>query len=64
MTDVALSVGAVAEAGHLPRRGVWRDLRGRALFWVPVGTLAVLLVLAVAPGWVAGWFGNGDPRAC
>ena len=64
MTDVALSVGAATDARALPRRGVWADLQRRPLFWVPVGVLAVLLLLAVGPGWVAGWFGNGDPRAC
>ena len=62
MTDVVLS--APAGPGALPRRGVWGDLRRRPLFWVPVAVLTALLLLAVAPGWVAGWFGNGDPRAC
>lgn len=65
MSDVAVSAEvATDDVRALPRRGVWRGLRRRALFWVPVAGLAVLVLLTVAPGWVAGWFGNGDPRVC
>lgn len=53
-----------AEEGALRRRGVWRTVRRRPLFWIPLFFLAVLVVLAVLPGPVAGIFGHGDPRAC
>jgi oligopeptide transport system permease protein len=47
-----------------PRRGVWRDLLGRPLFWIAGGVLAILGAFAVAPAPFAGIFGSGDPRAC
>ena len=48
----------------LRARGVWPTLRRRPAFWVPTAVLVVLVVVALAPGWVAGFFGNGDPRVC
>ncbi|WP_432512558.1 ABC transporter permease [Kineococcus sp. SYSU DK001] len=48
----------------LRARGVWPTLRRRAGFWVPAVLLALLVVVALFPGWVAGYFGHGDPRAC
>jgi len=47
-----------------PRRGAWRDLIGRPLFWIAGGILTILGAFAVAPAPFAGLFGNGDPRAC
>lgn len=47
-----------------PARGIWPTLRRRVSFWVPLAVLGAMLVVAIAPGWVAGWFGNGDPRLC
>lgn len=52
-----------ADAPAAPR-GVWRTLRRRPLFWLCAGVLGVLLLIAVAPSWFAGWFGQPDPRAC
>ncbi|NHT19392.1 ABC transporter permease [Cellulomonas sp. IC4_254] len=52
-----------ADATAAPR-GVWRTLRRRPLFWLCAGVLGVLLLIAVAPSWFAGWFGQPDPRAC
>ncbi|SDS03753.1 ABC transporter permease [Microlunatus soli] len=65
MTDVLAGPEAVpTEVGAIRRRGVWRTVRRRPLFWIPLFFLAVLVVLAVLPGPVAGIFGHGDPRAC
>jgi len=52
-----------ADAPAAPR-GVWRTLRRRPLFWLCASVLGVLLLIAVAPSWFAGWFGQPDPRAC
>lgn len=52
-----------ADAAAAPR-GVWRTLRRRPLFWLCAGVLGLLLLIAVAPSWFAGWFGQPDPRAC
>ncbi|MEV7421206.1 MULTISPECIES: ABC transporter permease [unclassified Streptomyces] len=43
---------------------VWRELRRRPMFLVTGCCVLLLLVLAVAPGLFAGWFGHGDPRVC
>lgn len=48
----------------LRARGVWPTLRRRVSFWVPAVALLVLVVVAAAPGWVGGFFGNPDPRVC
>jgi len=63
-TLTATAVTEVAADAPAARRGVWRTLRRRPLFWLCVGVLGVLLLVAVAPSWFAGWFGQPDPRAC
>lgn len=55
---------SLAERAHIRPRGIWPTLRNKVTFWVALVLLAVMLVLAVAPEWVGGWFGNGDPRLC
>ncbi|RWZ51554.1 ABC transporter permease [Labedella phragmitis] len=45
-------------------RSVWATLRARPLFWVCSGVLAVLAIIALLPGPIAGIFGQPDPRAC
>ncbi len=45
-------------------RGIWPTLRNKLSFWVAAVLLTAMLLLAIAPEWVGGWFGNGDPRAC
>ncbi|HEY0188743.1 MAG TPA: ABC transporter permease [Cellulomonas sp.] len=55
--------GGPTEVPAAPR-GVWRSLRRRPLFWVCAAVLALLALIAVAPSWFAGWFGQPDPRAC
>lgn len=45
-------------------RSVWATLRARPLFWVCSGVLALLAVIALLPGPIAGLFGQPDPRAC
>jgi oligopeptide transport system permease protein len=59
MSDPLLPVSVASR-----RRGVWTTVRRRVLFWVSLVVLAVLVLLAVAPGLFAGLFGSGDPRAC
>ncbi|GAA0600845.1 ABC transporter permease [Kribbella sandramycini] len=44
----------------MTERGVWPTVRRRALFWLPVAVLAVLVLLAAFPG----LFSSVDPRAC
>jgi ABC-type dipeptide/oligopeptide/nickel transport system permease subunit len=61
---VLVSDTATDGVAEFRRRGVWRTVRRRPLFWIPLVFLAVLLVLAIVPGVVAGIFGHGDPRAC
>jgi ABC-type dipeptide/oligopeptide/nickel transport system permease subunit len=34
------------------------------LFWLPLAVLTTLVLLTAFPGWIGGWFGSGDPRAC
>jgi len=66
MSDTLTATAATevdADAPAAPR-GVWRTLRRRPLFWLCAGVLGVLLLIAVAPSWFAGWFGQPDPRAC
>lgn len=63
MSDT-LAATAVAETPVAAPRGVWRALRRRPLFWVCAVVLAVLALVALAPSWFAGWFGQPDPRAC
>lgn len=54
----------VAPDQGIRARGVWPTLRRRPSFWIPAAMLAILAILALAPEWVGGFFGNGDPRAC
>lgn len=59
------AIAVTAPLATVPgNRGVWATLRRRVMFWVPVVVLAVLGVVALAPGLFAGLFGTGDPRAC
>lgn len=56
-----------ADAGDAPAaraRGVWATLRRRPVFWISSGVLAVLALIALAPGPIAALFGNPDPRVC
>ena len=66
MSDTLTATAAEEVAADAPGapRGVWRTLRRRPLFWLCAGVLGVLLLIAVAPSWFAGWFGQPDPRAC
>jgi len=66
MSDTLTATAAEEVAADTPAapRGVWRTLRRRPLFWLCAGVLGVLLLIAVAPSWFAGWFGQPDPRAC
>lgn len=66
MSDTLTATAATEVAADAPAapRGVWRTLRRRPLFWLCAGVLGVLLLIAVAPSWFAGWFGQPDPRAC
>jgi oligopeptide transport system permease protein len=59
-TTPATGAGAPPAA----RRGVWRTLRRRPLFWVAAAVLTVLALVALVPSAFAGWFGHPDPRAC
>ncbi|MCV2395325.1 ABC transporter permease [Actinotalea sp. M2MS4P-6] len=54
----------VEHSEQAARRGVWRTLRRRVLFWACAATLVVLVAVALVPSWFAGWFGQPDPRAC
>lgn len=54
----------IAPSEGLRARGVWPTLRRRIAFWVPAAVLIVLAFMAIAPEWVGGVFGNGDPRSC
>ncbi len=63
MADSAISPPTTAGA-PLRERGVWSTLRRRITFWIPAGLLTGLVLLAIFPEWVGGWYGNGDPRAC
>lgn len=56
----------VSTAGDpvLRARGVWPTLRRRVSFWIPAVALFLLVVVALAPGWIGGFFGNPDPRVC
>jgi oligopeptide transport system permease protein len=63
MSDTLTATAAAALPVAAPR-GVWRTLRRRPLFWVCAGVLALLALIALAPSWFAGWFGQPDPRAC
>lgn len=58
MTDQVLA--QTVEEDALAGRGVWATVRRRVLFWLPLGVLAVLIVMAVFPQ----LFGTADPRAC
>lgn len=42
----------------------WESLRRRPMFYVGVTLVALMLLMAAFPQLFAGWFGNGDPRAC
>lgn len=55
---------STALAERVARRGGVRQLIRQPLFWLPVTVLTVLLAMSVAPGPIAGIFGNGDPRSC
>lgn len=43
---------------------LWGTLRRRVQFWISLGLLAMLAVIAAFPGFIAGLFGEADPRAC
>ena len=67
MTDLLLTQDAVVDppgGGAIGKRGVWRTLRRRPLFWACAVIVGVLAVLAVLPGPIAGLFGSGDPLDC
>ena len=46
------------------KRGVWRTVRRRPLFWICSVVIMVLAVLSLLPGFFAGLFGSGDPYDC
>ncbi|WP_329001694.1 ABC transporter permease [Kribbella sp. NBC_00709] len=58
MTDQVIAPTVDEEV--LARRGVWATVRRRVLFWLPLGVLVVLLLMAVFPR----LFTSTDPRAC
>ncbi|WP_051792679.1 ABC transporter permease [Amycolatopsis jejuensis] len=47
-----------------PSRGAWRRLRRRPGFLLALFFVLLLAAISVVPQAFAGWFGNGDPRAC
>lgn len=49
---------------RMPRRGVWRALRRRPLFWVCSVVLGLLALVAIFPQWFAMLSPTSDPRAC
>lgn len=49
--------------GPLPRPPRWAAIR-RPRVLIPLLLVALIALVAVFPGLFAGWFGNGDPRAC
>jgi oligopeptide transport system permease protein len=51
-------------AGVARRITVWSRLGRRPLFWLAFSIAVVLVLVAIAPGAFAGWFGHGDPLAC
>lgn len=62
MTDQVLTAEVAVEE---PRaRGVWATVRRRVLFWLPLGVLSIMVLIAIVPEPFAGLFGNPDPRAC
>jgi len=64
MTQFIAAQGMDLPVERTRRRGVWATLRHRPLFWASLAMLAVLAVVAVAPGPLAALAGNPDPRAC
>jgi oligopeptide transport system permease protein len=42
----------------------WRQLRRNPIFWFAGTVVAAMVLMAIAPGAFAGWFGHGDPRVC
>ena len=64
MTQFVAAQGMELPVERAPRRGVWPALRRRPLFWTSLALLALLAVVAVAPGPLAALFGIPDPRAC
>lgn len=63
MADLTV-VDPAAPAAPLGRRsGTWRLLRDWT-FVLPAILIGLLVVVAVFPGFFAGLFGHGDPRAC
>lgn len=65
MTDPLLTAPALTpDPDTAARRGLWPALRRRPLFWACLTVVAVLVVLSVIPGPIAGLFGHGDPYDC
>lgn len=62
MSEVTATLGSHLDSS--PRRGVWRALRRRFMFWVCLAVLAVLGAIALFPEFFARLGGSGDPRAC
>jgi oligopeptide transport system permease protein len=60
----ATDVVAAVEAEASLTRDAWRDMRRNPLFIVSVVFVAAVVIMALFPQWIAGWFGHGDPRAC
>lgn len=57
-------LAAEEAAGLVARRGVWATLRRRPQFWISLSALAILGLIALIPGPLAGIFGESDPRVC
>jgi oligopeptide transport system permease protein len=58
----ALQPGTERRASFLG--DAWRQLRRNPIFWFAGTVVAVMVLMAIAPGLFAGWFGHDDPRAC
>jgi oligopeptide transport system permease protein len=53
-----------AESSQVRTRGAWGQLLRRPGFVASTVVVVLMLVMSVVPQAFAGWFGNGDPRAC
>ncbi|MGF3052913.1 ABC transporter permease [Microbacterium sp. YY-03] len=62
MSEVTATLGSHLDSS--PRRGVWRALRRRIMFWVCLAVMLVLAAVAMFPEFFAQFGGPGDPRAC
>lgn len=58
------SDGLLPDPGRSRRRRRWATILRRPKIVISLTIVTIIGLIAIAPGWFAGWFGNGDPRAC